>query len=346
MSRSQQGAVGTTAANENTTYNTQAQGSNAAAQGDIGNFANEVAGFKAANPYGTGGPVQTAQNQQVSDAAAGGAEAVGNELQGAAVRTGQNAGGDIAATKDMAEANTRNQMAQESGNTMADAGANAGYQGQVVADAGQTAGMQAKLAATQAGAAQGALGTQEQAAQTPSFMDELGQGAIQAGGAFAGGAGGAMCPAEGSLYLMADESERPVEQLVVGDLIAGIDGETHVIEEIQTALSLILRVETDDGFISRSSRVHAFALPFGGFTVAAHSLGKTIVTAKGRGKVIAVTWDGENVVYNVITGGSHTYRADGIWALGVGEAERQVSMEHWNAIGARVAEGAVIDGGH
>ena len=187
MSRAQQGSVDTTATNENTTYNTNAQSGDTAAQGDIGSYSDAVGAFKAANPYGQGGPVQTAQNQEVSDAAAGGAQAAGQALQSAAVRTGQNSGGAIAATKDIAEQNTRDQMSQEAQNTVANAGAGASYAGQVVADTGQTADMQGKLANQEASAAQGALGTEEQAAQTPSFLDELGSGVIQAGANFAKG---------------------------------------------------------------------------------------------------------------------------------------------------------------
>lgn len=189
MSRAQQGSVDTTAGNENTTYNTNAQTGDTAAEGDIGSYADAVGAFKAANPYGQGGPVQTAQNQEVSDTAAGGAEAAGNALQSAAVRTGQNAGGAIAATKDIAEQNTRTQMGQEAEDTASDASADAGYQAQGVGMTGNVEGMQSGLAKDEATAAQGALGTEEQAAQTPSFMDELGSGLIQAGDNFAGGLG-------------------------------------------------------------------------------------------------------------------------------------------------------------
>jgi hypothetical protein len=137
------------------------------------------------------------------------------------------------------------------------------------------------------------------------------------------GLGASMCPAEGSEYLMSDDTEQAVETLRVGDQVMGIDGEPETIEEIQSALSPITRVETEDGFVSRSSDVHAFALPHGGFVVAIHALGKNIRTKTGTSKVIKVTRDGVARVFNVITDGSHTYRADGIWALGVGEAERK-----------------------
>lgn len=152
----------------------------------------------------------------------------------------------------------------------------------------------------------------------------------------AAGVGAAACPARGSLYLMADGSEKPVETLQVGELIQGIDGEPETIEEIQSAITPVLKIETEDGFVVRNSRVHAFALPAGGFVVAMFALGKTIRTANGVSKVVSVQWDGEAEVFNVITDGSHTYRADGVWALGVGEAERQVPMQRWQEIGDRL----------
>jgi len=152
----------------------------------------------------------------------------------------------------------------------------------------------------------------------------------------AGNIAAAICPARGSLYLVPGDREVPVETLKVGEEITGIDGEAQVIEEIQTAQAPILRVVTANGFTARNSRVHAFALPAGGFVVAIHALGKTLLTTTGKGKVISVEDDGVDTVFNVITNGSHTYRADGIWALGVGEAERYVSMDTWSRIGDKL----------
>jgi len=152
-----------------------------------------------------------------------------------------------------------------------------------------------------------------------------------------GGLGGsaitAFCPAEGTLYLMADGSEKRVEELKVGDKLMGIDDEPQTIEEIQSAVFPIIRVRTKNFFCTRTSATHAFALPRGGFTVAARSLGKIILTQAGPSEVVAVEPAGREMVYNVITDGSHSYRADGVWSLGVGDAERHVSMEEWGAIG-------------
>jgi hypothetical protein len=77
-------------------------------------------------------------------------------------------------------------------------------------------------------------------------------------------------------------------------------------------------------------------LPKGGFTVAARSLGKTILTADGPSQVISVEPAGKAFVFNIITDGSHSYRADGIWALGVGDAERHIGMNEWAMIGDRM----------
>jgi hypothetical protein len=161
---------------------------------------------------------------------------------------------------------------------------------------------------------------------------ELAGAGIEAAGSIVG----AICPAEGSLYLLSDGSEVFVETLKAGDMIAGIDGEVQTIEEIQTDIVPVLRVITDNGFVARNSKTHAYALPVGGFVVAVHSLGKTVLTAFGKARIIRVEEDGEDKVFNVITNGSHTYRADGIWALGVGEAERHVTMESWNQIGRKL----------
>jgi hypothetical protein len=178
--------------------------------------------------------------------------------------------------------------------------------------------------------------TEEQ--QSSQMLNTIVGGVIGAGST----AMSAFCPAKGSLYLMGDGTEKPVEELAVGDKIAGIDGEKQTIEEIQTACCPTLRIETADGFVAHVSRVHAFALPKGGFVVAMFSWDKTIVTAKGTARVVSVKWDGNQEVFNVITDGSHTYRADGIWALGVGEAERHVSMERWQEIGASLEQNGRI----
>ena len=151
----------------------------------------------------------------------------------------------------------------------------------------------------------------------------------------------ASCPVEGSLYLMADGSEKPVETLKVGDAILGIDYGPEVVEEIQSGIAETIRVKTEDGLTATTSLTHAYALPKGGFVVAARSLGKVIATQLGSSKVISVEPVSKAWVFNIITGGSHTYRVDGIWSLGVGDAERHVGMNTWALIGKKLMTAAV-----
>ena len=172
------------------------------------------------------------------------------------------------------------------------------------------------------------VGTEMQA-QGPSLMSDIGQVA---------NIGATICPAEGSMYRMADGTKKPVETLELGELIAGIDDEPQVIEEIQSAEIDIIQVVTDNGYILRNSLIHAYALPKGGFTVAAKSLGKNILTEKGPSKVVSVEPAGIAFVFNIITNGSHTYCADGVWGLGVGDGERQVGSNVWARINHKLAK--------
>lgn len=188
MSRGQMTQTFNTAKDQNQQYNNLANTSFNAAQedigktqGEIGSYGEELAKFKAANPYVTGGQAETAENQQLADTAAGMAESAGQTLQSQAARTGQNAGGAIAATEHMQQENARNLMGQEAGATERRLAAGTGYGEAALGGQATKEGMQAGLTAEQAGLAseegklaQGALGIQEGAAQTPSFFDTLG----------------------------------------------------------------------------------------------------------------------------------------------------------------------------
>jgi hypothetical protein len=164
------------------------------------------------------------------------------------------------------------------------------------------------------GAGSAAFGEQTQNANQSSTMW------AGVGGAAAGAAGAALCPAIGSLYLMADGADKPVEKLVVGDLLQGVDGKTQTIDEIQSAVLPILRVVIANGCVLRNSITHCYVLADGGWTLAVHALDKVVMTHDGPSKVIRVEHDGKDTVFNVLTDGSHTYQADGVWAYGVGHA--------------------------
>lgn len=173
----------------------------------------------------------------------------------------------------------------------------------------------------------------EQATQGKSWLDQL-----NSLNSLAGGVASDFCPAEGSPFLMADGVEIPIETVKVGDLVLGVDDEPQVVDEIQSGETETIRVTTENGFVTRNSLIHAFALPKGGFTVAAKSLGKTILTASGPSKVVDIAPAGKAWVFNIITTGSHTYRASGVWALGVGDGERRVSANTWARVNHKLAE--------
>lgn len=189
MSRGQETEVNTTAGNQNAAFNTNAQSSYNAAQGDIGDYKAQLSKFAADNPYGTGGAYQSAVNQSTANTADAASQAAGQALQGQAVRTGQNAAGAIGATQAIDEANTRNVM-----QTQATANANriqqgAGYNKEVLGASEVPATLEANLSGQQAGAGNTALGTQQKAAETPDLSEELMSGVIGAGQQFASGFG-------------------------------------------------------------------------------------------------------------------------------------------------------------
>jgi hypothetical protein len=333
MTKSQSNTAFQNSNTQNAQENTNAQSSYNAAQGDVGDYQSQLAQFSSQNPFVQGGQYQTSQNQGLADTAAAGSQATAQAIESAGVRSGQNPSAGIAAAEQVGEADNRNQAADvDQANQQRMQGLTS-YNSNVLNASTEPEKMEAGLSSGENSAADSSLGDEQKASQTPSFWQQLGPALISGGAQV----GSAFCPARGSLYLMADTTQVRVEDLKVGDQILGIDLEPQTIEEIQVAVSPVLKVRTEDGHVVRNSRVHAFALPLGGFTVAINSLGKTIRTAHGKSKVVSVEWDGSDEVYNVITDGSHTYRADGVWALGVGEAERQVTMEHWNEIGDMLA---------
>ena len=338
MSRAQQGETYDQSQAVSKTNESNAQTSESNTQADIKDQQSQLAKFASDNPYVQGGQMETTTNRQLAGTADSTAAAAKSGEQQLAQRTGQNASTAVAAGEAAQQAAQRTLGTQEAGATQSRLASGADYGKSVLSAGNSITSQQEQLAALQSGAAQGALNTQEQAAQTPSFMDELGQGLISGAGQMGSAAITTFCPARGTLYLMADGSEQPVETLTVGSVIEGIDGDPQVVEEIQSARSLVLKTEISGGLVVRTSPVHAWALPKGGFTVATRANGKVILTKDGAATVLRVTPDGMDTVYNVITDGSHTYLANGVWSLGVGEAERAVSMEKWEEIGERMMQ--------
>lgn len=330
-------AAGSQAAIANNAASTDASNaasSYGAASGDIGTYLSNVnSQLSAGNPFESKSYL-TQQNLSTSGAMNSANTAEKAALGQTAARTGTNTAALANTEASSARQGQRDLTQYNAGAQQQNENTWLNQQDKLLGDEATGSSQEAGLYGTSLSGQDSTLGTAQQGADA----EEAGiNGMIDSGLAAGGAVGAAFCPAKGSLYLLPDGSEVPVETLRVGELISGIDDEPQTIEEIQVGVTPILRVETEDGFVARNSRTHAYALPVGGFVVAIHALGKTILTANGRSKVVSVTPDGEDLAYNVITDGSHTYRADGIWSLGVGEAERMVDMETWNRVGDHLA---------
>lgn len=196
MSRGQENQVVNTAQDQNKEYAQNAQtafqgaeGAVSNEQGDINNYEGQLGKFAAANPYTEGGAFQTDQNKVLANTSDAAARAAGQAVQGAAVRTGQNAGGAIAATEAMQQQNTRDLSAEEAKANAERLGAGAQYGSEVLKASSVPATLenaladtQARLTSTEAGAGNESLSTQEKAAQTPSFWDQFGSSFASAAG--------------------------------------------------------------------------------------------------------------------------------------------------------------------
>ena len=185
MSRAQQGQVFDTEQANSKAATESATTSQAAEQADINQNQSQLAKFAANNPYVEGGQAQTLENRQIANTADATASAANAKNQMQAERTGQNAAAGVAAGEAEAQAAQREQGSQEASATASRLASGAQY-GQDILQAGQgITAQQAALSSNLTGEAQGQAGVEEDAAKTPSFMDELGQGLIS--GASAGG---------------------------------------------------------------------------------------------------------------------------------------------------------------
>lgn len=196
MSRSQETTAFNTSSGQNAGYYSNAQNSYANANADIGDYEDQLSKYAASNPYGQGGQYQTTQNQILSNTSDAMAKSAGEALQSQALRTGGNTAGGVAATEQMEEQNNRDLSSNEAQANAQRIDKGAQY-GQSVLNATEVpAQLEAGLASGQANAGNAALGEETKAGETPSWMDELGQGLIQgyqgaaAAAAKAAGSGG------------------------------------------------------------------------------------------------------------------------------------------------------------
>lgn len=189
MSRGQEGQVFDTATQQSSTAANNAQQTYDKAQQGVQGYENQLAEFASQNPYKAGGEYQTSENKVLANTSDATAQAAGQTLQGAAVRTGGNPAAAIAATEAMNQQNTRDLSSAQGTADASRISNEAGYNDKVLQASSLPATLETSLSGQQLGAQDNSLGTAQKAGMMPSFGEDLFNGIEQAGASFAGAYG-------------------------------------------------------------------------------------------------------------------------------------------------------------
>jgi hypothetical protein len=207
MSRGQEAQVLSTAEQQNQTFNQNAQQSYTGAQTGVQDYENQLSQYASANPYKAGGEFETSQNKVLANTSDAAAAAAGQAMQGAAVRTGQNAAPAIAATQADEQANERTLSGQQAQQNAERISNEAAYNKGTLQASEVPASLETTLSGQQAVAGNTSLETSQKAAEEPSFLDELGNAAVSGFGALAQGLGksaaGGIATAVGGCWIAA-----------------------------------------------------------------------------------------------------------------------------------------------
>jgi hypothetical protein len=193
MSRGQSTQTFNTASNENATDFSNAQKAFGSTEDAVGNYNNQLAKFVSGNPYTKGGEYDQTINTGLANTSDAGANSLAGALQSQALRTGQNSAADAATVASSAAENTRSLMAAEAGAQQQRIAGEAGYNQQALQATAEPITANQSLYSTSTGAGDSALSTEEGAAKTPSFWDEVGNtvaGELGRVGYSPGGGGG------------------------------------------------------------------------------------------------------------------------------------------------------------
>jgi hypothetical protein len=151
-----------------------------------------LAKFVSSNPYQAGGEYASTVNTGLANVSDAGSNSLAGALQSQAKRTGMNSAADAATAASGAQANTRDLSASLASADQSRINSEAGYNTTALGATATPISAESGLYGSAGSQAGGALNTQESAAQTPSFWDEVGSG-------LAGGLGGALT-AGGAAY--------------------------------------------------------------------------------------------------------------------------------------------------
>lgn len=146
----------------------------------------------------------------------------------------------------------------------------------------------------------------------PSVLGGVIGSGIQAGGQVGAAA---ECPCEDATMLMQDGTEKLIQDLRKGMELRGIDGKPcPLLADPRIVQRQTVEVSTIDGR-TKVSAEHTFMLPHGGYEFAFKSTGNSVRVKNEIATVLDVKELGMQDVYVLEIGGSHSYRADGFWAL-------------------------------
>lgn len=178
-------------------------------------------------------------------------------------------------------------------------------------------------AATAGGTANSALGNS--GSSSASIYGTAGQptpGALNsligaAGTVGAGAASGAAmaCPVDGSLILMADNTWKKVEDLLVGDRILGMDRRGDEVLDVQPTLQTVCAIFTPHKNVTVSNS-HTFERFHGGYSFAAKAFGEALDIEGGPEVVIEVRTLADKVMCrHIMLKRSHGYCVNHFWSL-------------------------------
>lgn len=153
-------------------------------------------------------------------------------------------------------------------------------------------------------------------AQTIAMQDSAWTGMLggmvgSIGAGFAQGYGGAACPVVGSSVVMANGSQKKVEDLVAGDYLLGLNGDTLVLSKPDVVFVPSCEVFTG-GQTARVSLTHEFIAKNGGYVSPRE--GESVRVGDSSSTIEKVSSIGVQPVCVLKLSGDHTYCADGFWA--------------------------------
>ena len=176
MSRGQSTQAFNTASDENATDFGNAQSAFGSTENAIGNYNNQLAKFVSGNPYTKGGEYDQTINTGLANVSDAGANSLQGALQSQALRTGQNSAADAATAAVGAQQNTRDLSSNLAAAQQKRIAGETSYNTTALDAAKEPVTANANLYGTSTNAADGTLGDETQAAKTPGFWDELGNG--------------------------------------------------------------------------------------------------------------------------------------------------------------------------